>query len=246
MEYELNRDQIPAHVAIIMDGNGRWAKAKGLPRTAGHVEGVERAKQITEEATRLGVKFLTLYTFSTENWNRPDAEIEAIFDLLVTGLEDEVFMKNNVRFRVIGDFDRLPLSVQKRTRECMDKTAGNTGTTMVVAISYSSRWELTQTMQKMARRAAEGKLKPEEITEDYISSQLQTAFMPDPDLLIRTGGEYRISNYLLWQCAYTEFYYCDTYWPDFHEEDFRKAIADFQHRQRRYGKTGEQVEKNEN
>ncbi len=246
MEYELNRDQIPAHVAIIMDGNGRWAKAKGLPRTAGHVEGVERAKQITEEATRLGVKFLTLYTFSTENWNRPDAEIEAIFDLLVTGLEDEVFMKNNVRFRVIGDFDRLPLSVQKRTRECMDKTAGNTGTTMVVAISYSSRWELTQTMQKMARLAAEGKLKPEEITEDYISSQLQTAFMPDPDLLIRTGGEYRISNYLLWQCAYTEFYYCDTYWPDFHEEDFRKAIADFQHRQRRYGKTGEQVEKNEN
>ena len=246
MEYELNRDQIPAHVAIIMDGNGRWAKAKGLPRTAGHVEGVERAKQITEEATRLGVKFLTLYTFSTENWNRPDAEIEAIFDLLVTGLEDEVFMKNNVRFRVIGDFDRLPLSVQKRTRECMDKTAGNTGTTMVVAISYSSRWELTQTMQKMARLAAEGNLKPEEITEDYISSQLQTAFMPDPDLLIRTGGEYRISNYLLWQCAYTEFYYCDTYWPDFHEEDFRKAIADFQHRQRRYGKTGEQVEKNEN
>ena len=246
MEYELNRDQIPAHVAIIMDGNGRWAKAKGLPRTAGHVEGVERAKQITEEATRLGVKFLTLYTFSTENWNRPDAEIEAIFDLLVTGLEDEVFMKNNVRFRVIGDFGRLPLSVQKRTRECMDKTAGNTGTTMVVAISYSSRWELTQTMQKMARLAAEGKLKPEEITEDYISSQLQTAFMPDPDLLIRTGGEYRISNYLLWQCAYTEFYYCDTYWPDFHEEDFRKAIADFQHRQRRYGKTGEQVEKNEN
>ena len=222
MEYELNRDQIPAHVAIIMDGNGRWAKAKGLPRTAGHVEGVERAKQITEEATRLGVKFLTLYTFSTENWNRPDAEIEAIFDLLVTGLEDEVFMKNNVRFRVIGDFDRLPLSVQKRTRECMDKTAGNTGTTMVVAISYSSRWELTQTMQKMARLAAEGKLKPEEITEDYISSQLQTAFMPDPDLLIRTGGEYRISNYLLWQCAYTEFYYCDTYWPDFHEEDFSK------------------------
>ena len=246
MEYELNRDQIPAHVAIIMDGNGRWAKAKGLPRTAGHVEGVERAKQITEEATRLGVKFLTLYTFSTENWNRPDAEIEAIFDLLVTGLEDEVFMKNNVRFRVIGDFGRLPLNVQKRTRECMEKTAGNTGTTMVVAISYSSRWELTQAMQKMARHAVEGKLRPEEITEDYISSQLQTAFMPDPDLLIRTGGEYRISNYLLWQCAYTEFYYCDTYWPDFHEEDLRKAIADFQHRQRRYGKTGEQVEKNGN
>ncbi len=246
MEYELNRDQIPAHVAIIMDGNGRWAKAKGLPRSAGHVEGTERAKQITEEATRLGVKFLTLYTFSTENWNRPDAEIGTIFDLLVTGLEDEVFMKNNVRFRVIGDFARLPKSVQKRTQECMDKTAGNTGTTMVVAISYSSRWELTQAMQRMARQAAEGQLKPEDITEEYISSQLQTSFMPDPDLLIRTGGEYRISNYLLWQCAYTEFYYCDTYWPDFHEEDLRKAIADFQHRQRRYGKTGEQVEKNEN
>ncbi len=246
MEYELNRERIPAHVAIIMDGNGRWAKAKGLPRSAGHVEGVERAKQITEEATRLGVKFLTLYTFSTENWNRPSAEIETLFNLLVNELEDEVFMKNNVRFRVIGDFDRLPPSVQKRTRECMEKTAGNTRTTMVVAISYSSRWELTKAMQNMARQAAEGKLKPEQITEEYISSQLQTSFMPDPDLLIRTGGEYRISNYLLWQCAYTEFYYCDTYWPDFREEDLRRAIADYQHRQRRYGLTGEQVEKNEN
>ena len=209
------------------------------------MEGTERAKQITEEATRLGVKFLTLYTFSTENWNRPDAEIGTIFDLLVTGLEDEVFMKNNVRFRVIGDFARLPKSVQKRTQECMDKTAGNTGTTMVVAISYSSRWELTQAMRRMAQEAKEGKLNPEDITEDYISSQLLTEFMPDPDLLIRTGGEFRISNYLLWQCAYTEFYFCDTYWPDFHEEDLRKAIADFQHRQRRFGKTGEQIEKNE-
>jgi len=243
MEYELNRDQIPAHVAIIMDGNGRWAKAKGLPRTAGHIEGGERVMDIATEATRLGIKYLTMYTFSTENWNRPEEEINALFRLLVERLEDDIFMKNNVRFRVIGDFDRLPPDVQKRTRECMEKTSVNTGTTMVAAISYSSRWELTQSMRRMAQQAIEGKIKPEDITEDYISSQLQTEFMPDPDLLIRTGGECRISNYLLWQCAYTEFYYCDTYWPDFREENLRMAIADYQHRQRRFGKTGEQVEK---
>ena len=229
-----------------MDGNGRWATERGKIRSYGHQAGVDTVRRITAECTRLGVKFLTLYTFSTENWNRPADEIAALMGLVLTSLEDEMFMKNNVRFRVIGDFDRLPPSVQKRTRECMEKTAGNTRTTMVVAISYSSRWELTKAMQNMARQVAQGELKPEQITEDYISSQLQTSFMPDPDLLIRTGGEYRISNYLLWQCAYTEFYYCDTYWPDFHEEDLRRAIADYQHRQRRYGLTGEQVEKNEN
>lgn len=245
MEFELNKEHIPAHVAVIMDGNGRWAKEKGLPRTAGHVEGVERAKQITEEATRLGVKFLTLYTFSTENWNRPMAEIEALFNLLVTELEDAVFMKNNVRFRVIGDMERLPQSVQKRVTECMNKTAGNTRMTMVVALSYSSRWELTRAARLMAQEVKEGTLEPQDIDEACFSRHLLTDFMPEPDLLIRTGGECRISNYLLWQCAYTEFYFCDTYWPDFREADLRKAIADFQQRQRRYGKTGDQIENNE-
>lgn len=245
MENELNKEQIPAHVAIIMDGNGRWAKAKGLPRTAGHVEGVQRAKDITEEATRLGVKFLTLYTFSTENWNRPEYEIEALFNLLVNELEDEVFMKNNVRFRVIGDMDRLPKGVQKRVAECMQKTAGNTRMTMVIALSYSSRWELTNAMKQMAKQVQEGKISPEDITEEAISENLLTAFMPDPDLMIRTGGECRISNYLLWQSAYTEFYFCETFWPDFKEENLRAAIADFQQRQRRFGKTGDQVENKE-
>lgn len=234
--------RIPEHVAIIMDGNGRWAKAKGQPRTAGHVEGVAAVKRITTECAELGVKYLTVYAFSTENWNRPDMEIDALMGLVITKLEDEIFMKNNIRFRMIGDMDRLPAAVQQRLKECIDKTAGNTRMTMIVALSYSSRWELAGLMQQAARRVQAGELQPEELTEEYISQHLQTSFMPEPDLLIRTGGEQRISNYLLWQCAYSEFYFCDTYWPDFYEEDLHKAILDFQQRQRRFGKTGDQVE----
>lgn len=239
---EIDKTRMPKHVAIIMDGNGRWAKAKGLPRTAGHAEGVETVKKITAEATRLGIKYLTVYTFSTENWNRPVAEIEALMGLLLDHLEEETFMKNNVRFRVIGGIERLPEAVQKRLNECMERTAGNTRMTMVVALSYSSRWELTQTMQQIATDVKKGTLQPEEITEELINGRLLTNFMPDPDLLIRTGGELRISNYLLWQCAYSEFYFCDTYWPDFREECLRQAIIDYQSRQRRFGKTGDQVE----
>ncbi|MCF0197797.1 MAG: isoprenyl transferase [Bacteroidaceae bacterium] len=238
----LDMNRIPKHVAIIMDGNGRWAKAKGLPRTAGHAEGVETVKKITTEATRLGIKYLTLYTFSTENWNRPAPEIEALMGLILDHLEEEIFMKNDVRFRVIGGIDRLPASVQNRLHECMDRTAGNQKMTMVVALSYSSRWELTNMAREVAEKAKAGTLLPEEVTEDYVSQHLETNFMPDPDLMIRTGGELRISNYLLWQCAYSEFYFCDTYWPDFDEECLRQAIADFQNRQRRFGKTGDQVE----
>lgn len=234
--------RIPEHVAIIMDGNGRWAKAKGQPRTAGHVEGVAAVKRITTECAELGVKYLTVYAFSTENWNRPDMEIDALMGLVITKLEDEIFMKNNIRFRMIGDMDRLPAAVQQRLKECIAKTAGNTRMTMIVALSYSSRWELAGLMQQAARKVQAGELKPEDLTEDYISQHLQTSFMPEPDLLIRTGGEQRISNYLLWQCAYSEFYFCDTYWPDFYEEDLHKAILDFQQRQRRFGKTGDQVE----
>lgn len=232
---------MPAHIAIIMDGNGRWAKAKGLPRTAGHVEGVATVKKITEEATRLGVKYLTLYTFSTENWNRPQEEVEALMHLVLTNLEEEIFMKNNVRFRVIGEMERLPERVQRRLAECEERTAVNTGMTMVVALSYSSRWELARAARLLADKVRDGEMSSGDITEETLAAQLTTQFMPDPDLLIRTGGELRISNYLLWQCAYSEFYFTDEYWPDFNEESFRKAIADYQQRQRRYGKTGEQV-----
>jgi undecaprenyl diphosphate synthase len=224
-----------------MDGNGRWAKAKGLPRTAGHIEGVTTAKKITEEAAKLGIKYLTLYTFSTENWNRPVEEIEALMNLVLTNLEEEIFMKNNVRFRMIGEMERLPASVQKRLTECIERTRTNTGMTMIVALSYSSRWEITKAVKHIATEVKNGNMPLEDITEDCISANLTTNFMPDPDLLIRTGGELRISNYLLWQCAYSEFYFTEQFWPDFNEESLRKAIAEYQQRQRRYGKTGEQI-----
>lgn len=238
---QLDNSRIPAHVAIIMDGNGRWAKAKGMPRTAGHVEGVATVKKITEEATRLGIKYLTLYTFSTENWNRPVEEIEALMNLILTNLEEEIFMKSNVRFRMIGEMERLPKSVQVRLNECIERTSTNTGMTMVIALSYSSRWEIARAAKLLANEVKDDKLRVEDITEESISTHLTTDFMPDPDLLIRTGGELRISNYLLWQCAYSEFYFTDQYWPDFNEESLREAIADYQQRQRRFGKTGEQV-----
>jgi undecaprenyl diphosphate synthase len=212
-----------------------------MPRTAGHVEGVATVKKITEEATRLGIKYLTLYTFSTENWNRPVEEIEALMDLILTNLEEEIFMKNNVRFRMIGEMERLPKSVQERLNECIERTSTNTGMTMVIALSYSSRWEIARAAKQLANEVKDGKLRIEDITEECISTHLTTDFMPDPDLLIRTGGELRISNYLLWQCAYSEFYFTDQYWPDFNEESLREAIADYQQRQRRFGKTGEQV-----
>ena len=238
---QLDNSRIPAHVAIIMDGNGRWAKANGMPRTAGHVEGVATVKKITEEATRLGIKYLTLYTFSTENWNRPVEEIEALMNLILTNLEEEIFMKSNVRFRMIGEMERLPKSVQVRLDECIERTSTNTGMTMVIALSYSSRWEIARAAKLLANEVKDGILRVEDITEESISTHLTTDFMPDPDLLIRTGGELRISNYLLWQCAYSEFYFTDQYWPDFNEESLREAIADYQQRQRRFGKTGEQV-----
>ena len=238
---QLDNSRIPAHVAIIMDGNGRWAKAKGLPRMAGHVEGVATVKKITEEATRLGIKYLTLYTFSTENWNRPVEEIEALMNLILVNLEEEIFMKSNVRFRMIGELERLPKSVQERLKGCIERTSANTGMTMVIALSYSSRWEIARAARLIANEVKDGKLNAEDITEETIGTHLTTDFMPDPDLLIRTGGELRISNYLLWQCAYSEFYFTNQYWPDFNEESLRDAIADYQQRQRRFGKTGEQV-----
>ena len=238
-------NRIPEHIAVIMDGNGRWATERGKERSYGHQAGVETVRRITSECTRLGVKYLTLYTFSTENWNRPADEVAALMGLVLTALEDELFMKNDVRFLVIGDIDRLPAVVQDKLQETIDHTANNKAMTMTIALSYSSRWEITRAVKNISTLVAEGKLKTEDITEELISRNMTTNFMPDPDLLIRTGGELRISNYLLWQIAYSELYFCDTYWPDFAEEDLHKAIASYQNRQRRFGKTEEQVESEE-
>ena len=232
---------IPKSIAIIMDGNGRWATERGKDRSYGHQAGVDTVRRITSECTRLGVKYLTLYTFSTENWNRPQTEIHALMGLVLTSLEDEIFMKNNVRFRVIGDVARLPKEVQDKLHETEEHTKGNTAMTMVVALSYSARWEITKAVKDITREWKENGKPIEDITEDVVSRHLETSFMPDPDLLIRTGGEYRISNYLLWQIAYTELYFTPVYWPDFTEDDLHKAIESYEKRQRRFGKTEAQV-----
>lgn len=242
MNHELDKTRIPAHIAIIMDGNGRWAAKRGLERSYGHQAGVETVRRITAACTKLGVKFLTLYTFSTENWNRPSDEISALMGLVLSSLEDEIFMKNDVRFRVIGDIARLPEDVQKKLQETEEHTKDNATMTMVVALSYSSRWEITKAVQDIVTDVKAGKISEQAICEDMVSKYLQTAFMPDPDLLIRTGGEVRVSNYLLWQIAYSELYFCDTFWPDFAEEDLYRAIANYQSRQRRFGKTEQQIE----
>lgn len=238
--------RIPQHIAIIMDGNGRWATERGKDRSFGHQAGVDAVRRITSECTRLGVKYLTLYTFSTENWNRPATEIHALMGLVLSSLEDEIFMKNNVRFRVIGDLARLPQEVQDKLQETIDHTAHNTRMTMVVALSYSARWELAKATREIAQEVADGRLAAADISEDTISRHLETRFMPDPELLIRTGGELRVSNYLLWQIAYSELYFCDTYWPDFDEAALHEAIASYQRRQRRFGKTEAQIEKENN
>ena len=240
--FNLDSTRIPKHIAIIMDGNGRWATEKGKDRSYGHQAGVDTVRRITSECTRLGVKNLTLYTFSTENWNRPQDEISALMGLVLSSLEDEIFMKNNVRFRVIGDLKRLPEVVQQKLKETEEHTKNNDAMTMVVALSYSARWEITQATKAIAEKVANGQLSNDAITEDVLTAHMATSFMPDPELLIRTGGEERISNYLLWQIAYSELYFCGTYWPDFTEEDLRCAIEDYQTRQRRFGKTEAQVE----
>ena len=238
---QVDMTRVPRHIAIIMDGNGRWAQARGKERTYGHQEGAERAHDIMTAAVKLGVGYLTLYTFSTENWNRPEEEVAALMALLLKHLEEELFMKNNARFRVIGERERLPQIVQDAIRQLEVCTEKNTGTCMVLALSYSSKWEITRAVNQIAEKVKNGTMNTEEIDENTISEHLATNFMPDPELMIRTGGEERLSNYLLWQCAYSEFYFTDTYWPDFKEEDLCKAIVDYQSRQRRFGKTGEQI-----
>jgi len=238
---QIDMNRIPPHVAIIMDGNGRWAKQKGHVRSFGHQAGAETVHAITEEAARLGVKYLTLYTFSTENWNRPADEVSALMALLMDSIEEETFMKNNIRFRIIGDMSRMPKDVWNRLSQCIERTSNNTGMTLVLALSYSSRWEITDAVKQIASKIKNGTLSVDEITDETINQYLCTNFMPDPDLLIRTGGEIRLSNYLLWQCAYSELYFCDTFWPDFKKEELCKAIYEYQKRERRFGKTSEQI-----
>jgi undecaprenyl diphosphate synthase len=235
--------RLPHHVAVIMDGNGRWAKEHGKPRIFGHRNGVKAVREITEAAAEIGVPFLTLYAFSTENWNRPALEVNALMDILVSTIREELetMNKNNIRLGVIGDIDRLPSLTRKALLEGIEKTKNNTRMTLTLALNYSARWEITEAMRKVTKLATEGHLNPSDVNETLVSSMLATAQMPDPELLIRTSGEHRISNFLLWQIAYTELYFSDVYWPDFEREDFYAAIIDYQHRERRFGKISEQL-----
>ena len=239
---QIDTNRLPRHIAIIMDGNGRWAQQRGHERTFGHQNGAQQVHTIMECATRLGIDYLTLYTFSTENWKRPVEEVSALMAILLQHLEEELFMKNNARFRVIGDIERLPEVVQNAVQYLVSRTTKNTGTCLVLALSYSSKWEITKAIKEIANKVEQGTLNSQDITDKTLDEYLETSFMPDPELLIRTGGEQRLSNYLLWQSAYSELYFTDVFWPDFDEEQLYKAIVAYQNRQRRFGKTGEQVE----
>ena len=243
---KIDKNNVPKHIAIIMDGNGRWAQLRGLERSQGHQAGAATVRKLVEHALNLGVKYLTLYTFSTENWKRPVAEVAALMALLFESIEEEIFVKNNVAFRIIGDLDKLPENVRERLNACMERTAKNDSMTLVLALSYSSKWEITEAVRAIAAKVKDGELALEDINDDVISGELTTSFMPDPDLLIRTGKEQRLSNFLLWQAAYSEFYFTEVLWPDFGKEELYKAVYEYQTRQRRYGLTGEQVKNDEN
>jgi len=241
---KIDKSRSPEHIAIIMDGNGRWAKAKGLERVEGHRKGVEAVRKVVEAAISASVKCLTIYAFSTENWNRPAEEIDALMDLMVYAIAKETpdLIHNGIKLKSIGELERLPEKTRKTLEECIEKTSGCNNLTLVIAISYSSKWELTDATRKIAHDVSKGILREQDISEETISNYLATRHIPDPDLMIRTGGEHRISNFLLWQAAYAEFYFTETFWPDFGEEELYKAIIDFQQRERRYGKTSEQLE----
>ncbi|WP_304488003.1 isoprenyl transferase [Duncaniella muris] len=244
MTEEIDKSSLPRHVAIIMDGNGRWAKARGLDRSEGHVEGVNTVRRITEVASELGIGYLTLYTFSTENWNRPKAEVDALMHLIVIAIERETpdLIKNNVRLAMIGDTSRMPREAYDRLQQCIADTSHCTGLTLTLAISYSARWEIIQACRRFAEDVAAGKAAVADMDSDQaFDAYLSTAGMPDPDLLIRTGGDHRVSNFLLWQIAYSEIYVTDTFWPDFSREDFIRALSDFGGRERRFGLTSEQI-----
>ncbi|MCH5328850.1 MAG: isoprenyl transferase [Coprobacter sp.] len=240
---QIDKSRLPRHIAIIMDGNGRWAKEKGRERTYGHQYGAEAVRMVTEASVETGIEYLTLYAFSTENWNRPDEEVDALMALMVMSIENETptLMKHNVRLQAIGDLSRMPAEVKAKLDQCIGVTSQNTGLTLVLALSYSTKWEMVEAVKAIARQAVSGSLAVEEITDRTIDDRLTTAAMPDPDLLIRTGGEMRISNFLLWQAAYAELYFTPEYWPDFGKESFYKAICDYQNRERRFGKISEQL-----
>lgn len=240
---QIDAVKLPKHIAIIMDGNGRWAKQQGKIRTFGHQHGVTAVRDTVEAAAELGVNFLTLYAFSTENWSRPKFEIDALMSLLVQSISKETatLMKNNIRLATIGDTDSLPSSVKKKLQKAIEETSGNTRMTLVLALSYSSRWEITRAVKNIAAKVKTGAIDPENINEALISDHLCTAGWPDPELMIRTSGESRISNYLLWQIAYAELYFTPKLWPDFRKEDLYEAIIDYQNRERRFGKVSEQL-----
>ncbi|MDR2848679.1 MAG: isoprenyl transferase [Bacteroidales bacterium] len=243
---KIDTDKLPAHIAVIMDGNGRWAKQKGNHRIFGHRNGVNAVRETVEAAAELGIACLTLYAFSTENWQRPRMEVDALMALLVSSLHDETptLMKNNIRLMTIGNISALSPDVTKQLQATIEKTTGNTGLKLILALNYSGRWEILQATQHIQADAAAGKL-TQPMNETTFVNYLSTRDLPDPELLIRTSGELRISNFLLWQLAYTELYFTPTLWPDFRKEDLHKAIVDFQQRERRFGKTGEQVEEYE-
>ncbi len=246
LKQSIDKNNIPQHVAIIMDGNGRWAKQQGEDRIFGHHEGVNSVREIVEACGEIGVKYLTLYAFSTENWNRPKDEVDALMELLVATISMETpnLNKKGVRLQAIGDIKSLPESCQAELQESIDITANNSTVTLILALSYSSKWEITHSVKEIAKQIEEGKLKASEITSKHIEKHLNTSKYPDPELMIRTSGEHRISNFLLWQLAYAEFYFTDTLWPDFRKDDFFKAILSYQNRERRFGQTSEQISKN--
>ena len=244
---KIDLTRIPRHIAIIMDGNGRWAKERNLDRSQGHRKGLDVVHEITNDAADLGVECLTLYAFSTENWNRPQAEVDALMALVVFGIERETpgMIENGVRLSVIGDTSRMPIDVQKRLQKCIEDTSKGNRITLNLALSYSARWEITRAAQQLAAKACQGNISPDDINDEMLSAHLSTAHLSDPDLLIRTGGEVRISNFLLWQLSYAEFYFTDEYWPDFNKESLCRAILEYQSRERRFGKTSEQISNND-
>ena len=246
LKQSVDKNNIPQHVAIIMDGNGRWAKQQGEDRIFGHHEGVNSVREIVEACGEIGVKYLTLYAFSTENWNRPKDEVDALMELLVATISMETpnLNKKGVKLQAIGDVKSLPESCQQELQESIDITSKNSTVTLILALSYSSKWEITNSVKEIAKQIEEGKLKASEITSKHIEKHLNTSIFPDPELMIRTSGEHRISNFLLWQLAYAEFYFTDTLWPDFRKNDFFKAILSYQNRERRFGQTSEQISKN--
>lgn len=245
---QIDKSRMPKHVAIIMDGNGRWAKRHNMERTEGHKEGLAAVRRTMEAAADLKLPYITLYTFSIENWNRPKEEVDALMALMVRAVAEETtsLIKNNIRLKPIGDLDRLPELTRKALEKCVRDTSENTGPTIILALSYSSKWEITYAAKQIAEELKMGKIREEDINEDLMAAHLQTNGIPDPDLLIRTGGEKRISNFLLWQIAYAEFYFTDELWPDFDRELLCKAVLDFQNRERRFGKISEQISTEKN